>query len=71
MSWADLALWPKGGRRRTNSCRVFQQVGQVRRAAGELADLRRAAQARNVRLEVGIDQAGIEFFAGRIRVDWS
>jgi len=43
--------------------RVFQQVGQVGRAAGELADLERAAQARDMGLEVGIDQAGIKFFA--------
>ena len=33
------------------------------RAAGELADLERAAQARDMGLEVGIDQAGIKFFA--------
>ncbi|MNN78421.1 hypothetical protein D3C81_1949800 [compost metagenome] len=43
--------------------RVFQQVGQVRRTARKLADRRCAAQAGNVRLEVRIDQAGIEFFA--------
>lgn len=42
---------------------VFEQVSQVRRATGELADVNRAAQARNVGLEVGIDQAGIKFFA--------
>ncbi|MNG26009.1 hypothetical protein D3C84_1109340 [compost metagenome] len=43
---------------------VFQQIGKVRRTARELADLRQAAQSRNVGLEVWIDQAGIEFFAG-------
>jgi hypothetical protein len=42
--------------------RVFQQVGQVGRATGKLADRGRAAQARNMSLEVGIDQAGIKFF---------
>ncbi|MNE77876.1 hypothetical protein D3C80_1742300 [compost metagenome] len=41
---------------------VFQQVGQVRRATGKLADLRYAGQAGNVGLEVRVDQVGIEFF---------
>ncbi|MNO99856.1 hypothetical protein D3C76_916380 [compost metagenome] len=44
--------------------RVFEQVGEVGRTARELADPWQAAQARNVGLEVGVDQAGIEFFAG-------
>lgn len=44
--------------------RVFQQVSQVGCATGELADLDRAGKARNMRLEVGIDEAGIKFFAG-------
>jgi hypothetical protein len=43
---------------------VFEQVSQIRRAARELADLRQTAQACNVRLEVWIDQAGVELFAG-------
>jgi hypothetical protein len=42
---------------------VFQQVGQVRRTTRKLADRGRAAQARDMGLEVGIDQAGIKFFA--------
>jgi len=42
---------------------VFQQVGQVRRTARKLADGGRALQARDMGLEVGIDQAGIKFFA--------
>jgi|GEM_PF-3908063 len=42
---------------------VFQQVSQVRRATRELADFDGTAQARNMSFEVGIDQAGIKFFA--------
>ena len=45
MSWALLRLRPAGGRRRIRSRpRVPEQVGQVRGAARELPDLRRALQ---------------------------
>ncbi|MNP41893.1 hypothetical protein D3C76_1356200 [compost metagenome] len=42
---------------------VLQQIGQVRGAAGELADPRCALQAGDVLLEIGIDNGGVEFFA--------
>ncbi|MCY1349308.1 hypothetical protein D9M69_354910 [compost metagenome] len=42
---------------------VFQQVGQVRGAAGELADARGAFQAGDVGLEVLVDDGGVELFA--------
>ncbi|MNF58501.1 hypothetical protein D3C84_400580 [compost metagenome] len=44
--------------------RVLQQVGQVRGAARKLADHRLAFKAGNMRLEIGVDQAGIKLFAG-------
>ncbi|MCY1183035.1 hypothetical protein D9M73_236230 [compost metagenome] len=43
--------------------RVLQQVGQVRGAAGELADPRLSLQAGDMRLEIGIDDGSVEFFA--------
>ena len=43
--------------------RVLDQVGQVGSAARELADPGFAAQAGNVGLEVGVDDAGVELFA--------
>ncbi|MCY1366902.1 hypothetical protein D9M69_538120 [compost metagenome] len=42
--------------------RVFDQVGQVGGAAGELADPRCAVEPGNVSLEIRIDCRGIEFF---------
>ncbi|MNR10666.1 hypothetical protein D3C85_1269290 [compost metagenome] len=43
---------------------VLEQVRQVRSATGKLTDPWQTAQAWNMRLEVRVDQAGIEFFAG-------
>ncbi|MNT89785.1 hypothetical protein D3C72_2305780 [compost metagenome] len=44
--------------------RVLHQVRQVRRATGELTDARRTTEAGNVCLQIGVDDRGIEFFAG-------
>ncbi|MNF02980.1 hypothetical protein D3C80_2022160 [compost metagenome] len=41
---------------------VFDQVGEVRCTAGELADPWLAGQAGNMRLEVRIDDRGVELF---------
>jgi hypothetical protein len=71
MSWADLALWPNGGRRRTNSGPGSQQVGEVGGAAGELADARQAVQAGDIGLEVGSMTAASSSSPGRTWVDWS
>ena len=43
--------------------RVLDQVGQIGRTAGKLADSGFAAQAGDVSLEIGIDDGGVEFFA--------
>ena len=43
--------------------RVFQQVGEVRCPAWELADLWLTTQARNMGLEVAVDDRGVELFA--------
>ncbi|MNJ58918.1 hypothetical protein D3C77_545770 [compost metagenome] len=43
---------------------VLHQVRQIGRAAGELTDLRRAGKTGNVRLQIRVDDSGIEFFAG-------
>ncbi|MNF68534.1 hypothetical protein D3C84_503940 [compost metagenome] len=42
---------------------VFQQVGQVGGATGELADTRAAFQAGDMALEVLVDDGGVELFA--------
>ena len=43
--------------------RVMQHIGQVRRSAGKLVDLRRALQVGDLRLEEGVDFGNIQLFA--------
>ncbi|CRS20361.1 hypothetical protein PAERUG_P48_London_17_VIM_2_01_13_05483 [Pseudomonas aeruginosa] len=44
--------------------RILDQVGQVGRATGELADLRGAFEAGDMGFQVRVDDGGVEFFAG-------